>query len=105
MERNSLLNLFQYKKEFDMRHEFDESEMDVLRERFPWITISNIPISWIIAIDIMLCRFRYSSLIKGVDQQYGQLILSFLKDPEQQHLDVIAKVEAKLKAIDVDLEL
>jgi len=99
------MTLFEYKKIFDSRHEFNESETDVIRERYPSVCISNIPVAWIVLIDEMLGKFRCSDLIKSVGQEYGQLIILFSREPEAKHKEIIEKVEQAIRDIDKDMEL
>lgn len=96
------MSLKSFKKEFDYRHDFEDSDLDILKERWPDVEFSNIPASWIIPVDEMMASFRYSNPIKKVWQSHGQLIVEadILTDIEMKKIEACEK---KLKKVDIDL--
>ena len=100
--------LYNFKKIFDARHDFNDSDIEVLKGRYPQIRFINIPTAWIVVIDEMLCSMRYHNPIVAVKQEFGQLIIDFSNDPEyQKYIDQYQKyitvAENKVFNIDKDL--
>ena len=96
--------LERYSKVFNMRHEedFDNDDIEILKERWPNIYFHDIPASWIVPIDEMLGRLRYSNLVQEIRQDYGQLVIIHTATREN-HLKIIGLAEKLIKEIDGDL--
>lgn len=91
-------------KEFDYRHEFDDSELDILIERWPSVKFSRIPLAWIIIIDDMLSRLRYNKPIYEIRQEFGHLIILSRPLSDNQR-KIIQHAEEQLYLIDTDLHV
>lgn len=103
-----MINLNTFKKEFDHRHDFAGSDVELLGGRHPDVNIFNIPVAWVFPVDEMLCRFRYNRAIKEVRQEFGQLIVTFKNRPADQgryskYKSIVDECERKIKSIDIDL--
>lgn len=99
-----------FKKEFDYRHDFEDSDMQLLCERHSDIQFSNIPAAWILPVDEMLCKFKYNEVAKAVRQEYGQLVVVLKSRPADQgryskYRSIVDECEQKLKSIDMDLHI
>lgn len=102
------IKLEKKKKLFDMRHEFNDEDIDLLKERHPGVEILNIPVAWVVPIDQMLCDFRHSQAISKVEQQFGELCVVFKNRQQDQgrkekYKNTVAKYEKIIKKIDADL--
>ena len=103
------MNLIDIKKQFDHRHDFDDSDFIILKKRHSSVNILNIPTAWIIPIDDLLCRFKNDQVIKEVRQEFGQLIVIFkdrLQDQTQllNYKKIVEQFNCVIKNIDKDLE-
>lgn len=102
------MRLIDIKKHFDKRHDFDDSDLFLLKEKHKSVNIVNIPTAWIIPIDKLLCRFASNQVIKEVSQQFGQLIVVFKNIPQDQfnsYKKIIAEFEYIICNIDKDLKI
>ena len=98
------MNLFEFKQEFDNRHDFMDNDLFILKERHhPIVIHDNIPSAWIVIIDELLSRFRCKQIIKEVGQEFGQLILIFKQKPTDYHNKIIKEYEERIREIDLDL--
>jgi len=100
--------LEEFKKIFDDRHEFGDSDLEILQDRYSAIEFVNIPTAWIIAIDTMLSGMRYYNHVTQVRQEYGQLLVEYDNNPEAQtHIDryqpYVTIAERKIYEADRDL--
>ena len=91
-----------YKETFDVRHEFESEDLEILRERWPGIRFVNIPDAWIFIIDEMLGVMRYDLRIKEIRQEYGQFIVVH-DELSDSHKKILKKCEAAIYKTDVDL--
>lgn len=89
---------------FHERHNFDDEDLQLLKERWPTVEFENIPNAWIIPIDEMLFRLRYNNPIIKITQYYGQPVIyhSELNDKQRR---IIKRAEQDLKQIDEDLNM
>lgn len=97
--------LLAYKEEFDDRHaEDDQEDLATLQERWPSVKFHNIPVAWIVILDTMLCRMRYSNPVREVRQEFGQLIVIHgpLRASQEK---IIREAEQEIYAIDADLKI
>lgn len=99
MLSNLLTNI---KIEFDGRHDFEDDDLNILFERWPNIKFENIPVSWIVPVDEMLCHMRLNNPVKEVRQHFGQLIVitDVLTDKQKK---IVKATENKIYSIDKDL--
>ncbi len=99
------MELERFKRVFDSRHDFNDSDLCVLRNKFPRVKIKNIPTAWILLIDDMLQKCNKD--ISGVDQYFGQLVISFNVTADQDSIQstkkIVDKTEEKIREIDKDL--
>jgi len=98
----------EFKRIFDARHDFNDSDLETLQDRHPSIKFINIPTAWIVAVDEMLCRMRYQNPVVTVRQEFGQLIVEFSGNPELQcfidrYQPCITIAERKIYEADRDL--
>ena len=98
------------KKAFDARHDFEDEDITLLKERHPSVEIINVPTAWVLPIDYMLCDFRHSDAIRRVEQCFGQLCITFKNRQDDQgrfekYKVVISKYEEMIREIDADLSL
>jgi hypothetical protein len=63
--------LEEFKKIFDSRHDFNDPDLVILKERHPSVNFISVPAAWIIAIDEMLCRMRYNNPVIEIKQEFG----------------------------------
>lgn len=94
--------LLEFKSTFDYRHEFEDDDLEVLKERWPNVGFHNIPTSWIIAIDEMFCKLRYHNPIHEIRQEFGQLVIIH-DELKFGQAGIIQEAENKIKAIDIDI--
>jgi hypothetical protein len=94
-------SLNSFAKEFIFRHEFNDSDINVLKSKNKNIKFQNIPKAWIVIIDSMLSKIK--SKIKLVSQHCGFLVVDWMEQPNQCDLDVIKIAEYKLYQADYDL--
>ena len=97
-----------FKNEFDRRHDFEDSDLAVLKNRYPEVEIKNIPTAWIILVDELLYAFRCSNAITSVEQHFGHLCVGLKNRPEDKskfetYRKTIAYYEEKIRATDLDL--
>jgi hypothetical protein len=85
-------NLEEFKKIFDSRHDFNDSDLEILFERYPTVEFKNIPTAWIISVDEFLCKTKYHNPIISISQEFGQIIIQYNKNPE--HQEFIDKYQA-----------
>lgn len=99
----SILEIFT--REFNKRHDFEDSDIDLLKERHPNIKFHAIPVAWVIVIDQVLSRLRYKKeKIRSVSQEYGQLIFQFDLDTfTPKTAEIIRHMHDQIKQIDKDL--
>lgn len=98
------MNLFEFKQEFDNRHDFMDHDLFLLQERHRSVIVhDNIPSAWIVVIDELLSRFGRNQIIKEVGQEFGQLILIFNQETTDYQNKIIQEYEKKIKEIDLDL--
>ena len=96
--------LLTFKKEFDLRHEFQSEDLTTLKERWPNVKFVNIPEAWILILDTMLCKLRYHNPVRVIRQDYGQLVV--LHDPlRQRQQKIISDAEEAIYAIDEDIRI
>lgn len=97
--------LEKFVQEFNRRHDFEDSDIDILKERHPNIEFQDIPVAWIVIIDQALSRLRYKKeKIKSVRQEYGQLIFQFdLEVFTPKTAEIIHHMHEQIKKIDKDL--
>jgi hypothetical protein len=105
-----MTTLAEFKKAFNYRHDFEDSDMQILHERHPSVRFSNIPVAWLVPIDEMLCRFKYNQAVQSVCQEYGQLIVVFKNRPKDrerftEYQSIVDECGGKLKLIDIDLHV
>lgn len=97
------------KKEFNLRHNFDSEDIDILKERHPSVRFIDIPEAWIITIDEMLSSMRYATPVKEVRQFQGLLITILKNGLKSKNIEkyriVINKKEQELYSIDMDLHI
>lgn len=99
-----IMNLFEFKQEFDHRHDFMDHDLFLLRERHRSVIIHDtVPSAWIVVIDELLFRFRCNQIIREVGQEFGQLILIFKQTPTNYHNNIIQEYEKRIQEIDLDL--
>lgn len=89
---------------FNDRHEFDDSDIEILKERWPGINFQKIPSAWIVSIDEMLSAMRYDNPIYEIRQEFGHLIILSKPLKPNQKL-IIEQVEKALYLIDADLHI
>ena len=65
------MSLQKFYEEFKSRHDFEDEDLGILKERHPNINITNIPIAWIVIVDELLCRARKEGQIQSIDQSFG----------------------------------
>jgi hypothetical protein len=97
------MNLNNFKINFDNRHNFNDSDLNILKERFPKIKLKNIPTAWIIPIDEFLSKFRYNQLITEINQFFGFPIISFNKKLNVKEQKIVDKFQETIKNIDKDI--
>jgi hypothetical protein len=85
---------------FYERHDFNESEINVLRKHFPNTEFEFIPVGWIYKIDTLL-RCIKKSKIKKVQQLFGYLVLIGYVHPDER--SIIEDTEKQLYFIDKDI--
>lgn len=94
----------EFKKEFDKRHDFNSTELNVLKDNFPHVGFYNIPEAWIIIVDKMLRKI--SNDVSYVSQEYGFLRV-VLKGSKENDFNYISKqmdvAQKRVRAIDKDL--
>jgi len=75
LNKNSKLNSF-YQK-FKEMHVFDDKDIDVLINKFPNVDIKNIPLAWVIPIDLFLtkCEAIAPGAITSITQKYGLIVV------------------------------
>lgn len=95
--------LEEVKKEFSIRHDFEDDDLDILKERWSNIIFKNIPAAWIIIIDEMLCLLRYNNPIKEIHQEFGQFITLFSRELNPKQQQIIKRAEISIYNIDKDL--
>jgi len=100
--------LREFKRIFDARHDFNDSDLEILQDRYPAVEFIDIPAAWIIAIDEMLCGMRYHNPVVTVRQAFGQLVVEFSRSPEMQEFidryqPYVAVAERKVYEADRDL--
>lgn len=106
-------SLKQFYSDFLNKHTFNSGDLELLYERFSYVEFENIPEDWVVPIDEMLCKFRYTqhtqykNIVKKVSQDFGQLIVwfhSFVK-PETlpKRLEVVNATREKIYKIDKDV--
>jgi len=91
------------KKEFNHRHNFEDEDIEILKERWVNVEFESIPVAWIILIDEMLTYLRYNNPISKIKQDFGQLIIQTNKKPTEKQSAVIKLTEEKIRSIDEDL--
>lgn len=89
------MDLINYKKEFDSRHDWDDGELNILQSKWPQIKFKNIPQAWIIPIENFLLKSNLDN-IKEIRQEYGQLIVSNDKMIENRLDSIIKKIDMDL---------
>ena len=87
--------------EFAARHDFDDDDLNVLKNNFSGISFANIPGAWIPLIDKMLCRI--SQRVRSVEQHCGFLVVNWNSQPDEREEKVVASIERRLYQIDEDL--
>lgn len=95
--------LYDVKKIFDERHDFEAEDIQTLYERWPEVDFYNIPVAWIVPIDTMLARMRYYNPVIQVRQEFGQLIVIHNELTENQR-KIIWVAEKEISKIDEDLQ-
>lgn len=88
-------------REFNHRHDFNDSDLDVLKQKFPSVSFRNIPQAWIIVIDDLLQTIWPN--VKVISQEFGELCIQWVNDPVG--LKHVAHAEKRLYMIDADLHL
>jgi hypothetical protein len=95
------------KKSFDARHDFDDEDMELLRERHSAVEFYDIPTAWIVPIDEMLCLMRLRNPVEAVRQVEGELVVVFKLGTPKERLDkyqrIVQAAENKIYDIDRDL--
>lgn len=92
------------KYQFNNRHDFESEQLAVLKKKFPKIKFSGIPDAWIVIVDQMLRNMRELGTVKEIRQEYGQLVVEFLKGYEiPDNKACIQEAESKIYNLDKDL--
>ena len=95
--------LFEFKKEFDKRHDFESSDLNYLYKKYSNIVFSNIPYAWVINIDDMLCELPHTSIAE-IRQDFGQPIFILKnKEEKEKYQSILNKFDKALRYIDKDL--
>lgn len=99
------ISISQLRNDFNLRHDFESEDIDVLRKKFKAVSIQNIPEAWVVIVDSMLTEI--SCVTKGVTQQYGFMCVLLYKTFEEDVYAGIKKTiesyEEMLYLIDEDL--
>lgn len=95
--------LWDIQKEFNKRHNFNDEDIGLLKERWSEITFHNIPLAWVFPLDEMLCKLRYNNPIYEIRQEFGQLIILSHQLKYKNHKVIIKKTEQAIYNIDKDL--
>jgi GMP synthase PP-ATPase subunit len=102
----SLLDTFN--EEFVKRHDFEDSDIDVFINRWKNKAIfKNIPLAWIVPLDTMMFELnKRNYVVKSINQEYGQLIVTVPADHNAlKAFKIIDVARDKVKDIDKDLYL
>jgi len=100
------ITIAEMRKEFERRHDFESTELDVLRERFANTFFGDIPEAWIVPIDETLTRLYSDPFrVRAVDQRYGFLVVTFRdgREVSAEHRKIVKTLEQRLYDIDRDL--
>ncbi len=95
------MDLVSKKRIFDKRHVFDDEDIDLLQERWPQVTFTNIPLAWVFPLNQFLSRVRYRESIREVGQHFGELTI--VGDLDQKTLLDFKVLELKTLLLDWDL--
>lgn len=96
------MNLIEFKKIFDGRHEFENEDINVFLDRWSGVKCSNIPAAWILPLDQMLSQFRCCNPIVEIRQEFGQLVL-INKEVTDKQQKMIDRAKRAIFLLDVDL--
>jgi len=99
--------MVEMRKEFERRHDFDSSELAVMRQKFMNTFFGDIPEAWIVPIDQTLTKLYEDDpfMIRSVDQYYGYVVLTFREGRKvnDRHREIAKALEMELYDIDSDL--
>jgi hypothetical protein len=93
------------RKEFEARHDFEDGDLQILKNKYPNTNLKQIPIAWIIEIDSLLAKV-YSenpNAISTVKQECGLLCVSFRNNQGKKYAKLVEKTLKRLQNLDKDL--
>jgi len=101
------MNLHGFKNIFDNRHDFNESETNILRSNWPNINFYNIPLAWIYPIDMMLYKLNSNQdtdAIKEIRQDYGHISFIITDNyNKEQYYQILSAAKDMIYTIDRDI--
>lgn len=107
MTDNKSQFLLKLSKTFNVRHDFNTFDVNLLQENFPNVKFQNIPTAWVCLIDSFLNDVfdLNQNLNITITQSFGLFIVSFSdKDIIDDNIhNLISKYESEIYDIDKDL--
>lgn len=89
--------------EFLRRHDFDEDDINILKNRYKNVKFANIPLAWCCIIDDTFQRLQSIESISKVEQHFGIMTFVFHKQLNCHDKFLIQKLIEKSQFVDFDL--
>jgi len=97
------MDLQKLEKEFSYRHDFGDSDLNVLGCKYPNIRFNQIPTAWIILLDMMLEKISDCKFISSITQMSGILCVDVVSELSAESDLAISICKKKIEKIDLDL--
>jgi hypothetical protein len=95
------VNLIEFRKAFERRHDFYSEDLHRLKNKYPEITFFDIPEAWIYKIDEHLSRMKRPSFLESINQICGFVVTTKSADPADQ--EIFDEMLEELYVIDLDI--